>query len=99
MAALIWRVKPHNDRTFSATEKEGSIKVVGGIFTAVLVNVSNESTNNNGGTVADLTSTLTAPTMAIRNGTIVTCHTVHDIHKQEDGLNSSNILIFAGGVG
>ena len=100
VATLIWRVKPHNDRfSYTANEEEGKVKIVDGNFTAILVDVSNSSGINTGETVADLTSTLTAPIMAITNGTIITCETLYSLQEPATKTTSSITLILAGTVG
>lgn len=99
VATLIWRIEPHNDRfSYTANEKEGKVKIVGN-FTAILVNVSNKSSISTGETVADLTSTLTVPTMATTNGTIISCETLYSLQKPATKATSSITLIFAGTVG
>ena len=98
VAALTWRIKPDIKISFIATEEEETEKKSGTNFTAVLVNVSYRSNSSNGGTVADVTSTLTAPTMAITNGTIVTCGTRYSLQEPAAETTSSFTLIFAGVV-
>lgn len=93
VASLIWRL-PENQRiSFTANEKEGRHKVGGSIFTAVLVNKSTNSSNEG---VADLTSILTASTMAITNGTIIACEAWERAAARS--TSSSVTLILAGAV-
>ena len=98
VATLIWRVKPDIKISYTANEEEGKVKTLGTNFTAVLVDVSNNSSISTGETVADLTSTLTAPTMAITNGTIITCETLFSFQQPLHVLNSSITLILAGKI-
>ena len=95
---LIWRVTtyPDDDRPFSAVDREGKFRILGDHFTAVLVDVSNKLNSSTGEPVADLTSTLTAPTVAITNGTTITCGTLYSLQKPLHVLNSSITLILAG---
>ena len=94
--ALIWNVKPGGEYSYVSTHKEGRVRIISDNFTAVLVDVSNKSISNTGEPVADLTSTLTAPTMAITNGTIITCETANSLQEPLHVLNSSITLVLTG---
>ena len=96
VVTLIWNVKPGGEIHYIAADEEGRVRMIGGNFTAVLVDVSNKSISNTGEMVADLTCTLTVPTLAITNGTIVTCETLNSLQAPLTVLNSSITLILAG---
>lgn len=95
---LIWRVIKHDRKTYSPVDKEGTVRMFGSYFTAVLDDVSNKSNSSTGELVADLSSTLTAPNMAITNRTIITCETLHSLNKEETRATSSITLFLAGTV-